>query len=76
MNKKQQGKLFEKMWELLGSTMIDSKNQNVTEVEKLFIKVLSEAKKEFPRVNEYGGFFFAEGDKEAIVWFKKWFGTP
>jgi hypothetical protein len=76
MSNKQQGKLFDKMWDLLGSKMIDSEKQNVAEVEKLFIKVLSEAKLEFPRVNEYGGFFFADGEKEAIVWFKKWFGTP
>lgn len=76
MGEIQQGKLFDKMWELLGSKMIDSGKQNVAEVEKLFIKVLAEAKTEFPRINEYGSFFFADGDKEAVVWFKKWFGTP
>jgi hypothetical protein len=76
MSKKQQGKLFDMMWEFLGSKMIDSGKQNVTEVEKLFNKVLNEAKTEFPRTNEYGGFFFAGGEKEAIVRFKKWFGAP
>jgi hypothetical protein len=76
MGEKQQGKLFDKMWELLGSKMIDSGKQNVADVEKIFIQVLSDAKTEFPRINEYGTFFFADGDKEAVVWFKKWFGTP
>jgi hypothetical protein len=74
LSEKQQGKLFEKMWEILGSKMIDSGKQNVIEVEKLFNKVLYEAKTGFPRINEYDSFFFAEGDKEAIIWFKKWFG--
>jgi hypothetical protein len=76
MSEKQQGKLFDRMWDMLGSKMIDSGKLNVVEVEKLFNKVLYEAKTEFPRTNEYGSFFFADGDKEAIVWFKKWFGTP
>jgi hypothetical protein len=76
MSKKQQGKLFDKMWELLGSKMIDPGKQNVIEVEKLFNKVLYEVKTDFPRINEYGGFFYPDGDKEAIVWFKKWFGDP
>jgi hypothetical protein len=75
MSEKQQGKLFDKMWEILGSKIIDSGVRPI-EVEKLFIKVLSEAKTDFPRINEYGTFFFAEGDKEAITWFKKWFGHP
>ena len=76
MSEKQQGKLFDKMWELLGSKLIDSGKQNVTEVEKLFNTVLYEAKTDFPRINEYGSFFYADGEKEAIVWFKKWFGAP
>jgi hypothetical protein len=76
MNQKQQGKLFDKMWELLGSKMIDSGKQNVAEVEKLFSTVLSQAKTEFPQINEYGGFFYEDGEKQAIAWFKKWFGTP
>ncbi len=71
-----QGRLFDKMWEILGSKMIDSGKQNVAEVEKLFEKVLCEAKRDFPRINDYGGFFYADGDKEAVVWFKKWFGAP
>jgi hypothetical protein len=76
MSKKQEGKLFDKMWEILGSKMIDSGKQNVVEVEKLFSKVLCEAKTDFPRINEYDSFFYDNGEKEAIVWFKKWFGTP
>jgi hypothetical protein len=64
------------MWEILGFKMIDSGKQNVIEVEKLFNKVLYEAKTDFPRINEYDSFFFTEGDKEAIIWFKKWFGPP
>jgi hypothetical protein len=56
--------------------MIDTGKQNVAEVEKLFNKVLYEAKTDFPRINEYGSFFYANGDKEAVAWFKKWFGAP
>ncbi len=76
MSEKQQGKLFDKMWELLGSKMIDSGKQNVAEVEKLFKTVLYEAKTDFPRITEYGSFFYADGEKEAIIWYKKWFGAP
>jgi hypothetical protein len=62
------------MWEILGFKMIDSGKQNVIDVEKLFNKVLYEAKTDFPRINEYDSFFLLKAIKKRLCGSKNGLG--